>query len=108
MSGIFLILHNGLPVGPSQTLPSGRPSRGWTLRPDRVNPSAVRFDWLHGSGDATLAPSDAAERDELRRDVLNAVRTLAANNGLRVRVEGTGLVLSRRQPSLNQSSLNQP
>lgn len=90
MNGLFELLYDSLPVGPSQMLPSGRNSRGWTLREDRLNAGAMRFDWIHGA-DATTFTGSAEQRAELRHDVLTAASRIANAAGFRVKADGIGL-----------------
>jgi hypothetical protein len=92
MNGLFGLLYDALPVGPSQTLPSGKSSRGWTLREDRLNGNAMRFDWIHGSSD-TAFTGDAAQRVALRDDVLAAAARVANSAGFRVKADGIGLLI---------------
>lgn len=94
MNGLFEKFYDGLPVAPSQRLASGRRTRGWTLREDRLNANAVRFDWIHGTIDALHTTSTPGERDALRTDVLAAAARIATAAGFRVKADGIGLVFT--------------
>lgn len=96
MNGLFGLLFDGLPVGPSQKLSTGAASRGWTLRPDRLSPTMMRFDWIHGSNQNTALGhrGDAEERNALRDDVLAAAARIATTHGFRVKSDGIGLTIA--------------
>lgn len=94
MNGLFELLYDNLPVAPSRTLPDGTTTRGWTLRPERLNASAVRFDWIHGAAKVSQGHrGDVHERAALRDDVLAAAARVAREAGFRVKADGIGLVL---------------
>lgn len=92
-NGLFELFYDTLPVGPSQTLPGGRRSRGWTLRTDRLNASASRFDWIHGTTDETGRLASSDERADLRQDVLDAAARVARAHGYLVKADGIGLTI---------------
>lgn len=100
MLELHRLLSVSLPVAESEPTTSGKPSRGWTLRRDRLNASAFRFDWIHGTGNGYRG--SAAERDALREDVLAAATRVAGNAGYRVKRDAIGLHIGLSRTTANE------
>lgn len=92
MLDLHRLLTDSLPLAESEPTPTGAPSRGWTLRRDRLNPKLVRFDWIHGTDN--LHHGNTEEREALRTDVLAAAARAARSAGHRVKPDGIGLTIT--------------
>lgn len=100
---LITALYEGLTrshgVAPSRPTSVG-PTTGWTLRADRLNAHALRFDWIAGSLPRVL-PSDlaTARADRSAAAILTAAADIATAAGFRVRPDGTGLYLTPVNPT---------
>lgn len=93
MLDLHRLLTASLPVAESTpATTTGVPSRGWTLRRDRLTASLVRFDWIHGTGN--LHHGNTEDREALRADVLAAASRAAKDAGYRVKPDGIGLTIA--------------